>query len=184
LRDQILAARRQRPLAESVVAAEAIAEHVLAWDVVRRATTVAAYASVSREPGTGLLLDALRAAGKRVLLPVLRPDFDLDWAVFTGDLVSASRGLLEPSGPRLGVGAIGEADVVLSPGLAVSRNGDRLGQGGGCYDRALARVPAGIPIAVVLHEDETGIDVPTEPHDRGVTHAATPGGVRRLTVGA
>jgi 5-formyltetrahydrofolate cyclo-ligase len=42
LRDQILAARRQRPLAESVVAAEAIAEHVLAWDVVRRATTVAA----------------------------------------------------------------------------------------------------------------------------------------------
>ena len=98
------------------------------------------------EPGTGLLLDALHAAGKRVLLPVLRADNDLDWAVYTGELVPASRGLLEPAGPLLGVTAIADADVVLVPGLAASAGGNRLGRGGGSYDRALARVGEGVPI--------------------------------------
>ena len=177
LRDQILAARRRRSLADSVAAAEAIADHMLAWDAVRRAVTVAAYVSVGREPGTGLLLDALHAAGKRVLLPVLRADNDLDWAVYTGELVPASRGLLEPVGPLLGVTAIADADVVLVPGLAASAGGDRLGRGGGSYDRALARVGEGVPIGILLHEDETGLDVPTEPHDRRVTHTVTPAGV-------
>ena len=163
-----------------MAAAEAIAEHVLAWDVVRRSATVAVYVSVGREPGTGLLLDALHAAGKRVLLPVLRADNDLDWSEFTGELVSASRGLLEPVGRRLGVDAIEVADVVLVPGLAASIDGNRLGRGGGSYDRALARVGAGVPIGVLLHEDEVGIDVPTEPHDRDVTHVVTPAGVSAL----
>lgn len=181
LRDQLLAARRERSPADSVVAAEAIALHVLAWDAVRRSATVAAYVSVGREPGTGLLLDALRAAGKRVLLPVLRADNDLDWCLFDGDLAPASRGLLEPAGPRLGVEAIAEAQVVLVPGLAASAEGDRLGRGGGSYDRALARVGAGVPIGVLLHEDETGLDVPTEVHDRRVTHVVTPSGVGQIS---
>ncbi len=45
-------------------------EVALAWAPVRDAATVAAYVSVGSEPGTGLLLDALVAAGKRVLVPV------------------------------------------------------------------------------------------------------------------
>lgn len=167
-------------MGESVAAAETIAEHVLAWDVVRRSATLAAYVSVNREPGTRVLIDALRAAGKRVLLPVLREDLDLDWAPYDGSWESTSRGLLEPTGPRLGVEAIAGAEVVLAPGLAVSSAGDRLGYGGGCYDRALARVAAGVPVAVLLHEDEVGIAVPTEAHDRRVTHVVTPAGVLNL----
>ena len=182
LRDHVITARRQRPLADSLTATRAIADHVLAWDAVRRAATVAAYVSVGREPGTGLLLDEMLAIGKRVLLPVLRPDNDLDWAEYTGDLVAASRGLLEPTGPRLGVDAITSADVVLVPGLAASVDGDRLGRGGGSYDRALARIGAGVPIGVLLHQDEAGLDVPTEPHDRHVTHVVTPAGVSRSTI--
>ena len=40
-----------------------------------------------------------------------------------------------------------------------------------------ARVGAGVPIGILLHEDEAGLDVPTEPHDRRVTHLVTPAGV-------
>ena len=110
----------------------------------RRPRTVAAYVSVGREPGTRPLLEALRARGVRVLLPVLLPDNDLDWGVYEGaeQLVRAGRGLLEPAGPRLGPEAVTEADAVLLPGLAVDGQGIRLGRGGGSYDRVLARLGA------------------------------------------
>ncbi len=52
------------------------------------------------------------------------------------------------------------------PGLAVGHDGLRLGRGGGSYDRALARVPVGTFTCVLLHDDEVGVDVPAEPHDR------------------
>ncbi len=161
--------------------ATAIADHALAWEPVRRARTVAAYVSVGAEPGTGPLLEGLHAAGVRVLLPVVLPDLDLDWAAYTGpeSLAAARLGLLEPTGALLGVDAVRDADVLLVPGLAVSPSGERLGRGGGCYDRALARA-AGRPVAVLLHDDEVGVDVPTEPHDRPVTHAVTPAGVHAL----
>ncbi len=178
LRKQVLAARRQRSPAESLRAEEATAEHVLSWEAIRRAVTVAAYVSVGREPGTARLLEGLDALGKRVLLPVLRSDNDLDWVVFSGELRSASRGLEEPVGPRLGVAAIAQADVVLVPGLAASIDGDRLGRGGGSYDRAIARIGAGVSIAVLLHDDEAPLAVPTEAHDRRVTHVVTPDGIR------
>jgi 5-formyltetrahydrofolate cyclo-ligase len=182
VRDQLLADRRRRPLAEVVAAARAIAEHLLAAPEVRRAATVAAYVSLDGEPGTGPLLEALRAAGKRVILPVLLPDGDLDWVPYDGPdgLVPASRGLLEPSGPRLGADAVATADAVLVPGLAVDTAGVRLGRGGGSYDRALGRVPVGTFTCVLLYDGEVGVPVPVEPHDRPVGWAATPTGVVRL----
>jgi 5-formyltetrahydrofolate cyclo-ligase len=117
-----------------------------------------------------------------VILPVLLPDGDLDWAVYAGDesLAAARLGLLEPTGPPLGVDAIGTPDAVLLPGLAVSSTGDRLGRGGGSYDRALARVPVGTFTCVLLHDEEVGVDVPVEPHDRRVTAAASPSGIWRF----
>lgn len=182
LRDQVLAARKRRPLGAAADFSAAVAEVATGWDAVRRAGTVAAYVSVGSEPGTGLLLDALVRAGKRVLLPVVLPGLDLDWAVYTGpdDLEPAARGLLEPTGPRLGKDAIAQADVVLVPGSGVSSEGARLGQGGGCYDRALPRVPAGTPVAVVLFDDEVGLPVPSDPHDVPVGFALTASGLRRL----
>ena len=183
LRDQVRAARKQRPLAATADVAASLAEVALGWDEVRRAATVTAYVSVGSEPGTGLLLDALVAAGKRVLLPVVLPDLDLDWAVYDGPaaLAPAARGLYEPTGPRLGRDAIRTADVVLVPGLGVSPAGERLGQGGGCYDRVLPRVPAGTPVAVVLFDDEVGVAVPAEPHDVRVGFALTASGVTPLS---
>ena len=140
LRDQLLTGRKRLPLADLGERARLVADHLMATPEVRRAASVAAYVGVGSEPGTGPLLDALRAAGKRVLLPLLQPDNDLDWAVYDSpaDLRPAGRGLLEPVGPPLGPDAIATADVVLVPGLAVGRDGVRLGRGGGSYDRRWA----------------------------------------------
>lgn len=180
LRDQLLAARRGLSPADLGAHARALADVLLAAPEVRRAATVAAYVAVGREPGTGPLLERLAEAGRHVLLPVLLPDGDLDWARHTGTLVAGPRGLLEPDGERLGTDAVARADVVLVPGLAVGADGTRLGRGGGSYDRALGRVPVGTLTCCLLHPGELLDAVPTERHDRRVTAAATPAGVTRL----
>lgn len=155
--------------------ARGLAEVVTSHPDVRRAATVTAYVAVGMEPGTGPLLESLAAQGKRVILPVVLPNMDLDWGTWHGStsLVAARYGLLEPT-DRLGPDAIATADVVLVPGHAVSMTGARLGQGGGCYDRALARVPVGTPVVCLVYDDEVGRDVPVDEHDRPVTAAATP----------
>ncbi|GAB3777194.1 5-formyltetrahydrofolate cyclo-ligase [Nocardioides ungokensis] len=182
LRDQLLTRRNRRSLAEVGACARDLAAHLSAAPEVRRAATVAAYVSIGNEPGTGLLLDGLEEAGKRVILPVLLPGGDLDWAPYHGEgtLVPARRGLLEPVSERLGTDAVATADVVLVPGLAVALDGLRLGRGGGSYDRALARVPVGTFTCVLLYDDEVGLDVPSEQHDRRVLAAASPAGIRLL----
>ena len=184
LRDQLVTSRRRLSLLELREAADALAAHLLATEPVRRAATVAAYVSVGSEPGTGPLLDALAAAGRRVILPVLLADDDLEWAVHDGELVPARRGLLEPPGPRLGLEAVATADVVLTPGLAVDRTGMRLGRGGGSYDRVLGRVPVGTFTCTILHAGEIVDRVPAAPHDRRVVAAATPDGISWFRPGA
>jgi 5-formyltetrahydrofolate cyclo-ligase len=143
---------------------------------------VAAYVSVGTEPGTGPLLERLAARGTRILLPVLLPDHDVDWAPYggPGSLRPAGRGLLEPAGSRLGVAAVTSADAVLVPGLAADRAGVRLGRGGGSYDRVLARVAPSRFTAVLLYDGEIVAAVPAGRHDRTVRAAATPRGLVRL----
>ncbi|WP_133874343.1 5-formyltetrahydrofolate cyclo-ligase [Paractinoplanes brasiliensis] len=179
LRDRLLTSRRA--LTPSSLASAALAIQDQALSLVRRDNhpTVAAYMPVGREPG-GTDLVALLSARARVLLPVLLPDNDLDWAAYPSAtpsrLVAAPRGLLEPDGPRLGVTAVREATLVFVPALAVDRRGMRMGRGGGSYDRALARLTGNSFVVALLHDGELVDHVPAEPHDRPVHAAITPGG--------
>jgi 5-formyltetrahydrofolate cyclo-ligase len=135
---------------------------------------------VRGEPPTLPLLAALRASGVRVLLPLLRDDLDLEWADYDGDaqhLLPGPRGVLHPAGASLGLEGISVAALVLAPALAVDGAGRRLGQGGGSYDRALARTTA--PVLAVVFDDELLDTVPVQQHDRPVNGTLTPaGGVR------
>ncbi|WP_308377687.1 5-formyltetrahydrofolate cyclo-ligase [Streptomyces sp. ISL-98] len=186
LRRELLDMRNRLTRDDAQKAATVLARRALELPELTEARTVAAYVAFGSEPGTRALLDALRARGVRVLLPVLLPDNDLDWAEYEGaeNLVRARLGLLQPAGTPLGVDAILEAEAVLLPGLAVDSRGTRLGRGGGSYDRALARLEAADAhphLVVLLYDDEVIARVPKEPHDHPVTAVVTPGGVRRFT---
>ncbi|MGW6094116.1 5-formyltetrahydrofolate cyclo-ligase [Streptomyces sp. NPDC055157] len=187
LRRELLAARSLLSRKDVENAAMVLSRGAVNLPELAEARTVAAYVSVGREPGTRALLDALHARRARVLLPVLLPDNDLDWAAYEGadSLVPAARGLLEPDGPRLGPDAVLDADVVLLPGLAVDGRGMRLGRGGGSYDRVLARLAtagAHPALVVLLYDNELVAQVPVEPHDHPVDAVVTPAGARRFTV--
>ncbi|MFI5780575.1 5-formyltetrahydrofolate cyclo-ligase [Nocardia sp. NPDC051570] len=139
---------------------------------------VAAYVPVGGEPGSTAMLDALRAGGVRVLLPVTGPPGPLDWAEYQGpgSLYPARWGLLEPIGPRMSCAAIELAQVVLIPALAVDLRGVRLGRGVGYYDRTLPAARAQARLIAVVRDDELVERLPEEPHDRRMGWALTPGG--------
>jgi 5-formyltetrahydrofolate cyclo-ligase len=183
LRRELRAARRELTEAERNDAARMLRDEILSLPEIQMAGAVAAYCSVGSEPSTRGLLFALWKRGTYVLLPLLQPDGDLDWASYEGpdSLAEGPRGLLEPTEPRRGPGAIASADLVLVPALAVGRDGHRLGQGGGSYDRALARVGAPVPTVAVLYDGELLAEVPTGPRDVPVRLVAQPrGGITRL----
>jgi 5-formyltetrahydrofolate cyclo-ligase len=192
LRRELLAVRNRLTADDLRETADALAGRALALPELAQARTVAAYVSVGAEPGTRALLDALRARGTRVLLPVLLPDDDLDWGGYAGadSLTRVRHGgrmaLWEPAGRRLGPDAVTGADAVLLPGLAVDPRGVRLGRGGGSYDRVLARLEragARPALLVLLYDGEVVGHLPREPHDRPVDAAVTPSGVRRFRRG-
>ncbi len=146
---------------------------------ISAAGCVAAYLSFGAEPSTSELLAHLRSHGVRVLLPLLRPDLDLDWAIYVGPqgVVQGGNGPARPAGPPLGVDSVSDADVVVVPALAVGADGTRLGRGGGSYDRALARVPSDRLVVALLYDGELLPDVPAEGHDRRVSCAVQPSSV-------
>jgi len=181
LRRRILEARAR--VQDPQGAAAAIRESLLDQPWVQMAGLIACYWSIGTEPATHGLVYALWKHGATVMLPVLREDYDLDWAVYDGpdSLAPGRHGLLEPVDTRRGVDAIRTAALVIVPALAVDRvTGVRLGRGGGSYDRALARVGPNVPTVALLHEGELIDGVPAEPHDRAVRYAALPSGIVRI----
>ena len=126
------------------------------------------YESLPVEPPTEALSQALRARGFRVLMPITEPDFDLDWF-----------DAADPDRRPLGREAVLGVAAAFVPGLGVDGEGTRMGQGGGCYDRVLPRLPAGVARVVLLHPGETHAEpLPRDDHDVAVTHVLDADGWR------
>jgi 5-formyltetrahydrofolate cyclo-ligase len=176
LRRRLLAARARLGPDQRAAAARSLRDAVLELPQAQMAGTIAAYYSLASEPDTHGLIYALWKRGSYVLLPLLRPDADLDWASYEGpdSLRPGPRGLAEPAEPPRGMDAVARADLVLVPALAVDRGGVRLGRGGGSYDRALARVGPGIPTIALLYDGELLDKVPADDHDQRVRLVARP----------
>lgn len=183
--------RRRAGLAQSAhpaTAGSAIAETVLRFipEGAQERLRVAVYESLPDEPPTGPLIAALLSAGHEVIVPIVLDDFSLEWTYAaegtTGDQATVTRLPKDtpPSAdgrPWLGGDALAACDLIVTPGLSVDPHGTRLGQGGGCYDRALRHRDAGTPVITLLYEGEqSDADLPREPHDALVDGYVTTSG--------
>ena len=102
---------------------------------------IAAYLSVGTEPPTLPLMALLVERGHEVLVPVCESGFRLQWVRWMPGielLRSPWAPVDEPVGRRLPLDIMEEVAGILLPALAVDRAGNRLGKGGGYYDRFLA----------------------------------------------
>ena len=129
---------------------------------------VAIYRSLPHEPPTQALATMLQARRARIIVPETLPGLDLEWRELYAD---------GTEGPRLGLEGIGAAYLILTPALAVDHHGTRLGQGGGSYDRALARRnPDAVVVAIVNDDEYAAPALPRDAHDVRVDAVITPGG--------
>ncbi|GAA5192385.1 5-formyltetrahydrofolate cyclo-ligase [Arthrobacter gyeryongensis] len=163
----------------------------LSWaDSVARGkpSTFAAYVGVAAEPPTMPLLAALHAAGHRILLPVCEPERLLSWVYWTPDTAfvrSKYAPIDEPVGERFDSDVIRDATGIFLPATAVDEDGNRIGQGGGYYDRLLDKLDADghrpPTVAVVYdHEILAAGTIPAESFDKPVAEALTPYRIVRL----
>jgi 5-formyltetrahydrofolate cyclo-ligase len=140
-----------------------------------KASVIASYISYGDEPNTQELNQALLQSGKDLYLPRVSGE-NLEWVRWHGgddQLVSSklSKNLLEPIGPVLTDLAL--IEVVIVPALRIDRSGYRLGQGGGFYDRALAKLSAW-SIGLIHPDEISSVDLPREDFDMPLNAAATP----------
>jgi 5-formyltetrahydrofolate cyclo-ligase len=173
----MLRARREIASEERQRAGAAVAVRVIASEEFARARRVVAYAPTADELPTAPLVEAVLAAGKTLLWPRVRAAGGIEVAAAEPPaLARDAAGMLAPP-PGAPAETLQRGDLVITPGLAFTRSGARLGRGGGYYDRLLAGAEAaslGVAFDIQLVDE-----LPLEPHDRGVDLVATPSGLWR-----
>jgi 5-formyltetrahydrofolate cyclo-ligase len=168
-----------------------IARHGAAWaDSLTGGApaTVCVYIGVGVEPPTLPLISALHNNGYGVLLPVCEPGRELAWVYWNPDAgLEQSRfaPILEPRGERHGPDVAGTAAALFIPATAVDLAGNRIGQGGGYYDKFLGHLATAgknIPLAAVIYDEELlpAGQIPEEEFDRPVPAVLSPSGFRVL----
>jgi 5-formyltetrahydrofolate cyclo-ligase len=178
LRESMLAARGA--LAPRVVAemSSAVQDRLLGLDEFRRARLVHAYVGAkANEARTDRILAETLRTGRRLAVPRVEGDRLAHHEIrSTAQLVASRFGLLEPdrSAPLVDPG---EIDLVVVPGLAFDRAGNRLGFGKGYYDRFLRDV-RGVK-AALLYTLQLLDEVPADEHDVPVDLLVTEKGVER-----
>jgi 5-formyltetrahydrofolate cyclo-ligase len=173
IRQSIIAAREKLPAPERSRLSRAVIASICALPAYRQAQTVLGYLNFGAELAAEVWVRLALAEGKRVLLPrVNRASRHLDlYKVqdLQDDVAPGLWGIREPVVERCAKeDALDTVDFILLPGVAFTRDGARLGYGGGFYDKLLARMshqPALVAGAFAL---QIVPEIPQEQTDRKV----------------
>ncbi len=153
-----------------------LTEHVLARIVFPPGAIVSGYWPMNDEIDIRPLLQALAERGHSIGLPVTgrRGEALVFRAWRPGEPLLPGRfGTSHPTGPEV------TPDMLLMPLLAFDGQGNRLGYGGGFYDRTVARLPGALRIGCAYAVQELD-SLPTGPYDQKLHVIATERGVRHF----
>ena len=137
LRKQVLHEMKALPQEQKQALDQALTEQLLQHPFYQEAKVIATYLSFPHEFQTQELIEQALRDCKKVLIPKTYSKGRMDFVVYDSQqLVKTSFGLLEPQGD-LEVVDVSQIDLIHVPGLAFTREGYRIGYGGGYYDRYL-----------------------------------------------
>ena len=150
LRKQVLQEMKAISQEQKQFIDQTLTERLLHHPFYQEAKVIATYLSFPHEFQTQELIEQALKDGKKVLIPKTYPKGRMDFVVYDPQqLVKTSFGLLEPQGDLEVVDA-SQIDLIHVPGLAFTREGYRIGYGGGYYDRYLEQF-SGHTLSTVYH---------------------------------
>lgn len=144
-------------------------ERLLCLGEYRNASSILFFASFRTEVDTAALIQEALVSGKKVILPKVdlgQRRLLLYDVRSVDELQPGYLGIPEPSvitEERLR--DIDSVDVVIIPGAGFDPAGNRIGYGGGYYDRLLAGLTKDIPLIAPAFEEQIVDTVPSEPYD-------------------
>ncbi|MFC2552439.1 MAG: 5-formyltetrahydrofolate cyclo-ligase [Rodentibacter sp.] len=145
IRSQIRKTRANLTVFQQQLAEQSITQQALALIEQRQAQNIALYFSFDGEISTSSLINALWAQHKNLYLPVLHPfaKGHLLFLRYSPDtpMVKNQFGIWEPKLNVQNVLPLNELDILFTPLVAFDKQGNRLGMGGGFYDRTLQNWP-------------------------------------------
>ncbi len=158
---------------------EGITRAVLSSAVYRRARTLFVYISVGKEPDTREIIQRALAEGKEVYVPRCGRPPRMEAVRITGfaDLRPGRMGIPEPAEGE----STDRADLAIVPCVSVSRDGRRLGHGGGYYDAFLRG--KNMETLCLCHEGMMREEIPVSGEDVRVDRIATAEGVKKCLTG-
>ncbi|HEV8553541.1 MAG TPA: 5-formyltetrahydrofolate cyclo-ligase [Casimicrobiaceae bacterium] len=178
LRASVIAGRDELDTEKRRRDSQAITAKLLALPAYRAAGVVCAYASFGSEFDTAAFCSDVIAAGKRLLLPRINRAarmLELREVKNLGDdLVAGVWGICEPA-ERCPIVRSSAVEFLLVPGVAFTATGERLGYGGGFYDRLLSGLNAKTPRVAAAFALQLVDSIPTGPNDQRVHLVVTEG---------
>lgn len=153
-------------------AARALASRLKKLPQLRRSRSVAAYAAIGAELSLQPFMQIMAQRRKRVYLPRIRGK-GMQFHAACRRLRKNQRGIAEPHGGR--PRPPWAMDTILLPLVGVDRQGNRLGQGGGYYDRWLSGLRFRRPLLLgIAHDCQIVEHIPSEPWDIPLDGLITP----------
>jgi len=163
LRQKIRQQKREMTAQQIESAGKRLGELFLSSELYRRAETVYGYLPYNQEVRTVPMLEQAIRDGKRVAVPkVYGEEMKFIYITDFSQVEKGYAGIPEPIADE--PVANDPHALVLMPGLAFTKTGDRMGYGGGFYDKFLSREPQH-PTVALCYGFQIVEKLPTEEHD-------------------
>ena len=163
LRSRIRQLKRAMTEEQIVAASAKLGEQFVATEQYQNAKTIYGYLPYNQEVRTVPMLEQAIRDGKRVAVPKVYGD-DMKF-IFMDDLSQVELGYAGIPDPIADVPVADDPTaLVLMPGMAFTKNGDRMGYGGGFYDKFLAAEPDH-PTVALCYGFQMVESLPTEEYD-------------------
>ena len=174
LREKLLKRRDSIPPEQKALQETSIEKRLFELDNFKKANSILMYVSFRSEVSTRKFLDDIHKMGKKLILPLVdarHKVLKLYEVKDNSELAPGYMGIPEPDVRENRRVTIKDIDLVVIPGTGFDIQGNRLGYGGGYYDRLLgleskqlAEVEH-IPTVALAFEEQIGEEIPAEPHD-------------------
>lgn len=148
LRQEINALKQQYSASDLKSFSLPIITEMLSFDSVKEADCIMLYNSMPDEVDTRQAIEQLYEHGKKILLPVVVSKTEMEIREYTGpdNMKIGPYHIPEPIGKTYT--AYPEIDVIIVPGVAFDRQGNRMGHGRGYYDRFFSHIPGTLKIGI------------------------------------